>query len=83
MFFTDEDCLCLKWDNCLWSKDDINRANDIAKDSEEYKTIKQKIHHNTCGARPEDYMVYCCGSDQRPHEDMMMNGNPKNGMQNI
>ena len=67
--FSDNNCRCLHWDNCDWSKNDTITAKGLSKETKEYKEIQTKIRLNICGP-PEDHKVYCCGSNQEPLENL-------------
>ena len=67
--FSDNNCRCLHWDNCEWSKNNTITAKGLSKETKEYKEIQTKIRLNICGP-PEDHKVYCCGSNQEPLENL-------------
>ena len=76
MCFSDNNCRCLHWDNCDWSKNDTITAKGLSKETKEYKEIQTKIRLNICGP-PEDHKVYCCGSNQEPLENLEISEFPK------
>ena len=63
-----ENCRCLNWRECRWSKLEVLAVKDMAKESEHFKQVQKTLRQNVCGDDPEDHFVNCCGPDQNPSE---------------
>ena len=69
MIAGDENCQCLLWSNCRWSKLAVFSVKDMAKESEKFKQVMKLIQKNICGDDRENHFVNCCGPDQKPSEN--------------
>ena len=68
MITGDENCHCLHWRDCRWSKLAVLAVKDMAKESEDFKQVQKILRKNSCGDDPENHFVNCCGPDQNPSE---------------
>ena len=68
MITGNENCQCLHWRECGWSKLAVLAVKDMAKESEDFKQVQKTLQQNVCGDDPEDHFVNCCGPDQNPSE---------------
>ena len=64
----DENCQCLHWRECPWSKSAVLSVVDVSKESNWFKHVQKIIQDYTCGDDPENHFVSCCGPDQKPSE---------------
>ena len=69
MIAGDENCQCLLWSDCRWSKLAVLSVMNMAKESEPFKQVMKILRKNICGDDPENHFVNCCGSDQKPSEN--------------
>ena len=75
MIAGDENCQCLHWRDCRWSKLAVLAVKDMAKESEDFKQVQNILQQKACGDDPEDHFVNCCGPDQNPSEiDLFIDG---------
>ena len=64
----DENCQCVHWRDCRWSKAKVLSVKNLPKESDEFKQVQTILRQNACGDEPENHFVNCCGPDQTPSE---------------
>ena len=52
MITGNEDCQCLHWRGCGWSKMAVLAVKDMAKESEDFKQVQKTLQQNLCGDDP-------------------------------
>ena len=68
MIAGDENCQCLHWRDCRWSKLAVFSVMNLTKEKKEFKEVQRILRKHTCGDDPKDHFVNCCGPDQTPSE---------------
>ena len=63
-----ENCQCVNWTKCRWSKAKVLSVKNLPTESDEFKQVQTILRQNTCGDEPENHFVNCCGPDQTPSE---------------
>ena len=69
MIAGDENCQCVHWRKCPWSKLAVLSVVDVSKESDWFKHVQKIIQEKNCGDDPENHFVICCGPDQKPSEN--------------
>ena len=64
----DENCQCVHWKDCRWSKLAVFSVMNLTKEKKEFKEVQRILRKHTCGDDPKDHFVNCCGPDQKPNE---------------
>ena len=64
----DENCQCIHWRDCSWSKLAVFSVMNQTKEKKEFKEVQRILRKYTCGDNPKDHFVNCCGPDQNPNE---------------
>ena len=68
MISGDENCQCVHWRDCRWSKAKVLSVKNLPTESDEFKQVQTILQQNACGDEPENHFVNCCGPDQTPSE---------------
>ena len=64
----DENCQCIHWRDCSWSKLAVFSVMNQTKEKKEFKEVQRILGKYTCGDDPKDHFVNCCGPDQKPNK---------------
>ena len=64
----DENCQCIHWRDCSWSKLAVFSVMNQTKEKKEFKEVQRILGKHTCGDDPKDHFVNCCGPDQKPNK---------------